>query len=64
MSQTGTDEAAQVQPKTKMRIRCEVYSRIVGYIRPTDKWNDGKRQEFADRVAFDVDKVIGDENAN
>lgn len=26
---------------------CEVYSRIVGYFRPVQNWNDGKREEFA-----------------
>jgi ribonucleoside-triphosphate reductase len=32
----------------------EVYSRIVGYFRPISKWNDGKTQEFKDRVTFDL----------
>lgn len=27
----------------------EVYSRIVGYYRPVQNWNDGKKQEFMDR---------------
>lgn len=36
----------------------EVYSRITGYYRPVKNWNDGKRQEFADRQVYDVnDKV-------
>ena len=30
----------------------EVYSRVVGYLRPVEQWNDGKRQEFADRHTF------------
>ncbi|HWQ60279.1 MAG TPA: anaerobic ribonucleoside-triphosphate reductase [Candidatus Fimivivens sp.] len=30
----------------------EVYSRIVGYIRPIKQWNKAKRQEFQDRVTF------------
>lgn len=30
----------------------EVYSRIVGYIRPIKNWNDGKQEEFKDRVVF------------
>lgn len=30
----------------------EVFSRIVGYLRPVKTWNDGKRQEFSDRVTF------------
>jgi hypothetical protein len=34
------------------RQACEVYSRVVGYIRPIDQWNAGKRSEFADRMVF------------
>jgi ribonucleoside-triphosphate reductase len=33
--------------------RCEVYSRVVGYLRPVDQWNDGKQAEFALRKTFD-----------
>jgi len=33
---------------------CEVYSRVVGYYRPVQNWNKGKRQEFADRKEFVV----------
>jgi len=32
---------------------CEVYSRVVGYLRPVDQWNDGKQAEFAMRRTFD-----------
>jgi hypothetical protein len=34
-------------------VRCEVYSRIVGYFRPVENWNIGKTQEFSERVTFD-----------
>lgn len=30
----------------------EVYSRVVGYIRPVKAWNAGKRTEFKDRKMF------------
>ena len=33
--------------------RSEVYSRIVGYMRPVSQWNEGKRREFMDRAHFD-----------
>ncbi len=33
---------------------CEVYSRVVGYIRPVQQWNKGKKQEFKDRKEFSV----------
>ena len=31
---------------------CEVYSRVVGYIRPVNQWNKGKQKEFSDRKTF------------
>ena len=34
--------------------RTEVYSRITGYYRPVQNWNDGKAQEFKDRKVYDV----------
>ncbi len=34
------------------RQRCEVYSRVVGYIRPIRLWNNGKVAEFHDRKTF------------
>jgi len=33
--------------------KCEVYSRVVGYLRPVDQWNDGKQAEFSLRKTFD-----------
>ena len=36
------------------RQRCEVYSRIVGYLRPVSQWNRGKQSEFADRKTFSL----------
>lgn len=38
----------------KKRTKCEVYSRICGYIRPVEQWNEGKRSEFSDRSKFNV----------
>lgn len=34
--------------------KTEVYSRITGYYRPVQNWNDGKRQEFLDRKTYVV----------
>jgi len=39
-------------------VRCEVYSRVVGYLRPVDQWNDGKQAEFAIRRTFDKSIVM------
>jgi ribonucleoside-triphosphate reductase len=38
--------------------QCEVYSRVVGYLRPVDQWNDGKQAEFAIRRTFDKSVVM------
>jgi len=32
----------------------EVYSRITGYYRPVQNWNDGKAQEYVDRKVYDI----------
>ena len=36
----------------KKRTQCEVWSRVVGYLRPTSRWNSGKQAEFDDRLLF------------
>ena len=36
------------------RTKCEVYSRVVGYLRPVNQWNRGKQQEFSDRKVFKI----------
>lgn len=41
-------------PKCVVEQKCEVYSRIVGYIRPVEQWNVGKATEFGDRKEFVV----------
>jgi hypothetical protein len=38
---------------TKQRTRCEVYQRIVGYLRPVSQWGPGKVAEKADKKYFD-----------
>ena len=42
----------------KCGASCEVYSRVVGYLRPVDQWNDGKQAEFAIRRTFEKAVVI------
>ncbi|MCD6445582.1 ribonucleoside triphosphate reductase [Candidatus Bathyarchaeota archaeon] len=38
--------------------KCEVYSRVVGYLRPVDQWNDGKQAEFNIRKTFDKSVTV------
>lgn len=39
-------------PKCTIEQPCEVYSRIVGYLRPVQHWNKGKQEEFREREEF------------
>ena len=33
---------------------CEIYSRVVGYYRPVNQWNEGKQDEWGIRSTFNV----------
>ena len=39
-------------PNKLQRQPCEVYSRVVGYLRPVAQWNKGKQAEFTDRQEY------------
>ncbi|EKE25366.1 MAG: Oxygen-sensitive ribonucleoside-triphosphate reductase [uncultured bacterium] len=45
-----------VCPKCVVEQKTEVYSRVVGYIRPVEQWNKGKQAEFADRNEYVVNE--------
>jgi hypothetical protein len=46
------DAADSSDAVPQQRVPCEVYSRIVGYLRPVQDWNKGKQQEFAERRTY------------
>ncbi|KKT25518.1 MAG: Anaerobic ribonucleoside-triphosphate reductase [Parcubacteria group bacterium GW2011_GWA2_43_9b] len=41
-------------PKCLIAQPCEVYSRVVGYIRPVQQWHLGKQEEFKNRLVYKV----------
>ena len=50
-------KACFVKSKSLANFRkCEVYSRVVGYIRPVGQWNVGKKQEYKERKEFKAEK--------
>ncbi len=49
-------EELENELKNVRGAECEIYSRIVGYFRPVKQWNNGKQEEFSQRVAFEVEK--------
>ncbi|HSA08642.1 MAG TPA: ribonucleoside triphosphate reductase, partial [Candidatus Moranbacteria bacterium] len=46
-------------PKCVIEQKTEIYSRVVGYIRPVQQWNKGKQEEFKDRKTFAVAAPAG-----
>lgn len=40
------------------RSKCEVFCRVMGFIRPVNFFNVGKKQEFKDRKFYVEDKAI------
>jgi len=44
-------------PKCTIKQPCEVYSRIVGYLRPVNQFNIGKQQEFKERKTFKMPEL-------
>jgi len=47
-----------VCPKCVIEQKTEVYSRVVGYIRPVEQWNKGKQAEFQDRKEFKIKQKV------
>lgn len=48
--------AGEVWQCPKCGADCDVFSRVVGYIRPVRQWNKGKKSEYNDRKVFRVDR--------
>ncbi len=50
--------AGEVKECPHCGAKTEIYSRITGYYRPVQNWNDGKLQEYKNRVEYDIDKSV------
>ena len=51
------DASGKVLVPAEKRTKCEVFSRIVGYMRPVAGWNKGKQAEWKDRKVFTAPKI-------
>lgn len=47
----------QKDPILRNFRKTEVYSRVVGYIRPVQQWHEGKQAEFGDRKEFKTEPI-------
>lgn len=43
---------------------CEVYSRVVGYLRPVQQWNDGKQLEYQKRKEYKIKNLVKKQKTN
>ena len=48
--------------KEEERQKCEIWTRVMGYFRPLDNFNKGKKSEFAERVYFKESKAKEEKN--
>lgn len=48
---------AEIELKDEERQPCEVYTRVMGYIKPTDTFNVGKKSEYKSRKCFTEEKA-------
>jgi len=55
MPKLETNNSLELEELESKRTKCEVYSRVVGYMRPVNSWNDAKKSEFFDRKTFKID---------
>lgn len=45
----------EIQLNNEERTVCEVWTRVMGYYRPTSAFNKGKQSEYKDRLCFKED---------
>ena len=55
MSTETNEEKVDV---SKLKIRTEVFSRVVGYYSPISHWNEGKRAEWNERKTFKLKDIV------
>jgi len=49
---------ADVKLKDEERQACEVWTRVMGYLRPVSEFNKGKKSEFYSRTYFTESKAV------
>lgn len=53
--------AVEIERTPEGRVPCEVYTRVMGYIRPVSGYNPGKKSEFYGRKYFEENAVDNSE---
>ncbi len=55
--------AQDIELKDEERTPCEVWTRVMGYLRPVSEYNIGKKSEFCSRTPF-VEKSAANSTAD
>jgi hypothetical protein len=48
----------EIKLEDKERTRCEIWTRVMGYHRPVESFNKGKKEEFYSRKCFTEEKAV------
>lgn len=56
--------ADNIELKDNERQRCEIWTRVMGYHRPVESFNKGKKSEFYNRKCFTEEKVVAGMNCS
>lgn len=51
-------EKSEITLDDSERQPCEIWTRVMGYFRPVDAFNIGKKSEYAERVCFKETKAV------
>ena len=51
-------DSKEIELTDEERQKCECYTRVMGYIRPTSEFNTGKKAEFDERKCFTEEKAV------
>jgi anaerobic ribonucleoside-triphosphate reductase len=52
--------SSNMDKKKKCTAKTEVYSRVVGFFRPVQEWNDGKKEEYKERKEYNIGNSYSD----
>lgn len=55
------ENSKEIKLDDKKRTPCEVWTRVMGYYRPTSGFNAGKQSEYKDRKSFKVKEDKGED---
>lgn len=53
-----SEQEKEVKLDDAERQECEIWTRVMGYFRPVEAFNVGKKSEYAERVCFSEKKAV------